>query len=222
MDVSQSKFDQDWELALREREEQEISSKKKDPEKKYIYFFGMTLKKGEPISYLTKEVEKLPKGAFNIKKFEAISSEAPIIADKLLSEWSGIIQKEVDFNNEPIIPTVIDHVVIDQDIIRKGIVARHVTNGHEHMSIIFQIRKNGSVPCVFFTSKPEWVRGSAKRKSRKATKEEIALAGMVTSKETYLTSAVRHVSEFFPTGTDFPPDRLSKMYEEFFQDAWDL
>jgi hypothetical protein len=114
----------------------------------------------------------------------------------------------------------VDKSKFDPDIVRRGSVARHVSNGREHMSIILRVRANGNAPCLFFTSNPNWKRVS-NRRYRRATDEEIKLAGMITSKETYLTSAVRHSSEFLPIGVEFPDHRLESLYKEFFPDASD-
>lgn len=188
--------DKIWELALQARKEQEKSEKNSE-----VYFCGSTIgKKGKLIIHVARLREDLPKGVTKIHVYKCAPNNIMEMAESILNKIPEPKKQKEKLELKP------------------GTVAVHSDLGFEHMSIILKIRENGRVPCLVFTSSPEWKRGGKSRKHRLATTDEIALAGMVTTKTTYLTSSVKYLSEFEPTGVEFPMHRVHDLYREFFED----
>jgi hypothetical protein len=197
--------DKIWELALQARRKQKEKIRQKS-----TYFCGHVARKnGELVIHISKLEKTLPLGIFNVHEFESYPEENQSTAESILNDMTKIESaktKPVQLNK--------------QVELKIGSVAMHEDYGIQHMSIVLNIQQNGRVPCLIFTSLPEWKRKTT-RKHRLATKEEIALAGMVITKPTYLTSSIKYVQEFCPTGAEFPIHRVKDLYLEFFPDAWD-
>jgi len=90
-----------------------------------------------------------------------------------------------------------------------GSVATHDDGDGNHQAIILDLPNSTSAWAVFFSSKPYG------RVSRLATKDEIALAGFVSSKSTYLNLVMRPVIDFFSCGITFPEHRIEDLRKEY-------
>lgn len=89
-----------------------------------------------------------------------------------------------------------------------GDVALH-NDGSQHMAIILDL--NGDeCEALFFTSQPNWA-----ERSRRATREELAMAGFVSSRVTYLAYVVRPYWDFAPLGRSFPHHWVENYRQEF-------
>ena len=99
-------------------------------------------------------------------------------------------------------------MVFAGQIVEMGDVAMH-EDEQEHVAIILTI--NGDdCEALFFTSNPHW-----SVKSRKAKREELAMAGYVHSKITYLAYAQRPSWGFRPLGRSFPDHWIQSLKSEF-------
>ena len=99
--------------------------------------------------------------------------------------------------------------------VKDGTVGYHTDENGCHHAIILKV-KNKVALALFFTGSSGW--GRSKKKKRRATKSEIALAGFVVRKDTYLVPVVREKTEFRSNGITFPEDRVKELLEEFFSD----
>lgn len=97
----------------------------------------------------------------------------------------------------------------EEAVLQVGSIAMHSDSAGEHMAIILQV---GDRFCdaLFFTSNPSWA-GYARR----ATKEELAFAGYVHSRTTYLSRVVRATSSFQACCNAVPSDYIEKYLKEF-------
>jgi hypothetical protein len=173
-----------------------IAMSEEEEEKSYWYGITLTKKGFRPLIYRQKS--KAPKG-IELKEAPDLIT-AQIEADRACREAFGTNRNQ----ESP-----------DEEVVA-GSVARYIDGDSEHWSIVLKVNPNGDAVCLFFSSKPEW-----SKSYRKATKEEIALAGFIFSKSTYLASAVRPINCFISTGLKFPLDRCEELYAEFFKKARD-
>ncbi len=97
----------------------------------------------------------------------------------------------------------------DRDV-APGSVAMHLDRGKQHLAIILETAGREAF-ALFLTSNPRWSKGS-----RPATREELALAGVHHSRQTYLAPAIRLSVEFERLHTvDFPEHRIESLRSEF-------
>jgi hypothetical protein len=82
-------------------------------------------------------------------------------------------------------------------------------DGDQHWAVILDIQGD-ECEALFFTSNPLWA-----EKTRRATKSEIAMAGFVTSRPTYLAYVVRSIWDFSPRGYRFPDHWIETLRQEF-------
>ncbi len=94
------------------------------------------------------------------------------------------------------------------EIVAIGDVAMH-DDGNQHIAVILSVTEQ-ECEAVFFTSNPVWAENS-----RRATREELALAGFVKSRPTYLAYVKRPTWDFHPLGRTFPTHRVATLLEEF-------
>lgn len=78
-----------------------------------------------------------------------------------------------------------------------------------HMAVILTL-KGDECGALFFTSNPEWA-----AKSRRATQDELTMAGFVSSRPTYLAYVRRRRWDFTPTGQTFPVAWIEALIREF-------
>ncbi|MCK9567616.1 hypothetical protein M0R72_01540 [Candidatus Pacearchaeota archaeon] len=90
-----------------------------------------------------------------------------------------------------------------------GSVATHDDGEGHHQAIILDLPNATSAWAIFFSSKQYG------RVTRVATKDEIALAGFVSSKTTYLNLVMRPVIDFFSCGITFPDHRITDLRREY-------
>lgn len=90
-----------------------------------------------------------------------------------------------------------------------GDVADHSDGGGAHRCIIIGMDEH-NCEALFFTSKPNW-----SIKSRRASKEELAMANFVFSRTTYLAYVIRPKWDFEPSGLTFPLDWVQSLRREF-------
>ena len=98
------------------------------------------------------------------------------------------------------------------DELKQGSVAIHI-DGVTHMAFILKINDNGKTLALFFTRKDYW-----NDRSRKATKEEIAMAGFHgKSHDTFLAPVIRDCGEFVShNGITLPDHKTEELLKEFF------
>lgn len=90
-----------------------------------------------------------------------------------------------------------------------GSVAIHGDEGGSHVAVV--LGENGeNCEALFFTSNPRW-----SERSRRATRDELAMAGYVQTKPTYLAFVIRPVGSFEPTGLTYPESWVSHLRQEF-------
>lgn len=77
------------------------------------------------------------------------------------------------------------------------------------MSIVLSVSSD-VCEALFFTSNPNWA-----EYSRRATKEELAMAGFVYSKPTYLAYVKRPAWNFEATDLTYPLDWVLSLRKEF-------
>lgn len=101
-----------------------------------------------------------------------------------------------------------------EDEIRPGDVVVHFDGAGSHKAIVLKVKSDPErALCLFFTSSPNW--GVV---SRRATREEIALVGLVERRETYLASAIRPLADLNKVGLTFPEHRVPSLLMEFYQE----
>lgn len=96
-----------------------------------------------------------------------------------------------------------------------GSIAHHLDDtAHQHVAIVLELRPRLAA-CLFFTSSPAtWA-----KYYRRAHKDELALAGYVARRTTYLASVLRPPEDLTPTGLIFPEHRRVALLTEFFGGA---
>lgn len=98
--------------------------------------------------------------------------------------------------------------MIPGQVVVSGDVSLH-SDGDEHMAVILEVTGD-DCEALFFTSNPNWASNS-----RRATRDEIAMAGFVSSRTTYLAYVVRPTWDFTPLGITFPSHRIEALKQEF-------
>lgn len=96
------------------------------------------------------------------------------------------------------------------EIVAIGDVALH-NDGDQHMAVILDVQGD-ECEALFFTSNPTW-----SERSRRASKDEIAMAGFIQSKPTYLAYVRRPHWDFSPMGRSFPTHWVAALRTEFLQ-----
>jgi hypothetical protein len=89
-----------------------------------------------------------------------------------------------------------------------GLVAIY-DDGTEHAAVILTVTDD-QCEALFFTSNPGWAEAS-----RRASKEELAMAGYITTRTTYLAYVVRPKWYFVPTDREFSRHWTGNLHEEF-------
>lgn len=92
--------------------------------------------------------------------------------------------------------------------VRPGDLAFH-EEVHRHTAVILTL-KGDECGALFFTSNPDWA-----ARSRRATADELAMAGFVAKGPTYLAYVRRRRWDFTPTGQTFPAAWIEALSREF-------
>ena len=92
--------------------------------------------------------------------------------------------------------------------IRPGDLTFH-DDGKRHVAVILTLQGD-ECGALFFTSDPDWA-----IKSRRATQDELRMAGFVASRPTYLAYVRKRRWDFIPTGQTFPTDWIEALIREF-------
>jgi hypothetical protein len=90
-----------------------------------------------------------------------------------------------------------------------GVIAIHNDEFGQHHAVILDI-EGAECKALFFTSNSHWG-----LMSRRATKDELAMAGFVYSRPTYLAYVVRSIWDFHSTGLIFPKHWIQSLKQEF-------
>lgn len=100
---------------------------------------------------------------------------------------------------------------LDFSSIESGSVVTHDDgmDGNTHHAIVLEVMEDGLAHILMFSSKELGV------KYRPVTKEEIALAGYVSSKRTYMSLKKRPIWELQHRGVMFPKHRIDDLKLEF-------
>jgi hypothetical protein len=93
-------------------------------------------------------------------------------------------------------------------IVSTGDVSLH-NDGERHWAVVLEVQGD-ECEALFFTSSPDWA-----EKTRRATRDEMALAGFISSRPTYLAYVVRSCWDFSPRGIRFPEHRIEALKQEF-------
>jgi hypothetical protein len=94
-------------------------------------------------------------------------------------------------------------------IVASGDIAVH-DDGGQHWAVVLDVT-NDECEALFFTSNPSWA-----ERTRRATREELAMAGYVTTRPTYLAYVVRSSWDFIPVeGRNFPTHWIEALRQEF-------
>lgn len=90
-----------------------------------------------------------------------------------------------------------------------GTVADHSDEGGNHMAVVLGV--DGDLcEALFFTSNPNW-----SDRSRRASRDELAMAGFVHTKTTYLAYVVRPTWTFEATELTYPSHWVTSLRHEF-------
>ena len=100
---------------------------------------------------------------------------------------------------------------LDFSSIESGSVVTHDdgVDGNTHHAIVLDVMDDGLAYILMFSSKEVGI------KCRPITREEIALAGFVSSKRTYVSLKRRPVWELRHRGVEFPKHRIDDLKLEF-------
>jgi hypothetical protein len=117
----------------------------------------------------------------------------------------------------PPIPEV--WVDLDFSEIQSGSVVVHDdgSDGNTHHAIVLDVQPDGLAYILMFSSK------EVGTKCRPITKDEIALAGFVSSKRTFISLKRRPIWELQHRGVEFPKHRIEDLKREFlgYPSEWD-
>lgn len=93
-------------------------------------------------------------------------------------------------------------------LVEMGDVALH-NDGEQHVAVVLSV-VGDDCEALFFTSNAGW-----SDYSRRATKDELAMAGFVHSRPTYLAYVKRSASDFRALGRTFPTHWIEALTVEF-------
>lgn len=118
------------------------------------------------------------------------------------------------FNKNLLEESLAPSAIVENINLFPGVIATHNDGANKtHMSIIIDII-GSKTNAVFFTSASKWHDSSS---FRKATQEELAFAGYVQTKNTYIAPVTRLTNDFFIENSPAAPESLvKKLREEFF------
>ena len=101
---------------------------------------------------------------------------------------------------------------LDFSAIVPGSVVTHSDRDNSHHAIVLEIMPNQLAYILMFSSKELGI------KCRSVTKDELALAGYVNDRKTYMSLKRRPIWELYPRGIEFPKHRIESLKREFFGD----
>ncbi len=93
-------------------------------------------------------------------------------------------------------------------VVTSGDVSIH-HDGEQHWAVVLDVRGD-ECEALFFTSSPDWA-----EKTRRATRDELAMAGFISTRPTYLAYVVRSCWDFTPRGHRFPQHWVESLKQEF-------
>jgi len=93
-------------------------------------------------------------------------------------------------------------------LVEMGDVALH-NDGEQHVAVILSV-DGDDCEALFFTSNPDW-----SDYSRRATRDELAMAGFIHTRATYLAYVKRSASDFKALGRTFPAHWIESLTTEF-------
>ncbi len=95
------------------------------------------------------------------------------------------------------------------EVVTAGDVALH-DDGDPHWAIVLTVEAD-ECEALFFTSSPTWA-----EQCRRATQDELAMAGYISTKPTYLAYVVRPCWDFVPIeGRRYPSHWVEALRQEF-------
>jgi len=162
-----------------------------------IYAYGLAPRNGRYKAFVHTKGKTLPDGAINLSEFSGTGQEAWLLAER---------QRGINSRVEP--PTPVEPVPPPRVELVPGAVAFHVDPEGQHLGILLQEVSLGMWQVLFFTSNPKWGK-------RRASQGELALAGHITTKVTFLAMVVRSDVGLIPTQHSFPPHRVEALIAEF-------
>ncbi len=141
------------------------------------------------------------------------SEEIKLILDKF--ELSKLALESIPAQVQILVPTpsiptpvlICDKKEAEEEIV-PGSVVIHKDETNNHFAIVLEIR-HARAELLFLSSK------EFGRRFRKATKDELALAGFVYTRPTNLCLVTRRINELYPRGLIFPEHRIKDLIKEF-------
>jgi hypothetical protein len=162
-------------------------------------------------------------GKYILVPYSRVKRKNTILPDNLVKCWQtyckpGDIQEiakkaceEYIWNSvrEEVIKNMEEEITTPQPgQVTVGSVATHEDGGRIHWTIVLDLPNDTHAWVLFFSSTPHG------RCSRQATKDELALAGFVSTRPTYLNLVYRPVEDFYVRGS-FPEHRVEALKKEF-------
>lgn len=162
-----------------------------------LRYYGIALnEKGKRVAFVVRDKDKVPDTALEVHETD-VPEQAN---DKALGLLSVLA-----------VPSYASMVDDDfEDELTPGTVTWHNDDRGCHMALVLEVSK-GFCKALFFTSSSNW-----NRQTRRATKDELALAGFISKKRTFLAPVLRAVDEFSSRRISFPSHRVSSLFREFF------
>lgn len=165
-------------------------------------------------AYVRTENKGPPRGAVVAKWLTGTAASAQMRADEMASAFAHGVPIAVIAASDHAVaedgPSLDDpppaFVVSEAEIVRGSVAQYH--DGAQHMAIVLSVGE-AMHDALFFTSNDQWT------VARRATTEELALAGFVYKRPTYLGLVRRPAGGFLPTGIVFPDHRVEALRREF-------
>lgn len=160
-----------------------------------LYVYGLEPRGGRYRPFVIRSGKPLPSGVRSVSEHLGTAEEAKALASALQGSGSVVLAEQAPPTPRP--------------ELGPGVVAMHVDSEGQHLCIVLEPFDDFYWRTLFFTSNPRWGR-------RRASEDELALAGYVRTKRTYLAGLlVRAHSELIPTRRSFPSHRVVGLLEEF-------
>lgn len=173
--------------------------------------------------YGIQNVYQSSKDKYKLVPYSKLKKKNTVLPDNLITCWEthckpGDIQEiakkaceEYIWNSirEEVIKNLEEETTSPQtEQVSVGSVATHEDGGRIHWTIVLDLPNDTHAWVLFFSSTPHG------RCSRQATKDELALAGFVSTRPTYLNLVYRPVEDFHARGS-FPEHRIEALKKEF-------
>ncbi len=196
-----------------------LNSIKWNDNKKYFYGYSLTKGKKKRSFFCVENISSLKDKEIVFIEVGFVSrNEALVLADRILQEkynsvWNKIEVDSLDKKEPTVEPAKAIEFVeeIKEPSLQPGAVAIHFDRERSHHSIILDVGENKS-KALFFTSSTKW---GQNKTTRRATTDELALAGFPVRKVSYLSLVERDNADFQIRDWTFPEWRVEALKKEF-------